>query len=204
MLEIMMKWLDKVLTGGGGNLPVRENAMIYSGLKTWTIKGDSSANAFARRWEHDNIDNNARDGSTIDLHLKYPDTRALCHVILMVGGNNVGLYDESADLVLEKYRKLYSSIKATGKILCVGISPFFGTEGFSHRKNFRIALINRGIKKICGQKNYIDTWPPRMFPTTTDGVHHTEKYDQQIRRRILSAVGSFPNRFKLCSMLFSR
>ena len=173
--------------GGGGEgiapiYTVKQKAPVYAEtVSLWTIKGDSSANQFAQRWTEGDMENNGVNGARIDLFLEYADNRVLKNVIIMVGGNNVGLNNESVQTVVEKYAMLLWSIRADVHY-CVGISPFQGTGSFSPAKNPRIQEINEHIKGMC--ENYIDTWA--MTPSFTDGVHHTDDYDRQIREAILS------------------
>ena len=174
--------------GGGGEeggfvyVPEPSAPTYVETVTEWTVIGDSSGNDFASRWPGE-VTNYARNGARIDLFLNHPPPNVFQKVILMIGGNNVGLNNESVDTVVEKYALLYWSIKAD-RVFCVGISPFAsGKPEFSPLKNPRIQEINEHIKGMC--ENYIDTWPPAMTPSFTDGVHHTEDYDWQIRMSIL-------------------
>ena len=201
LLFVLVCQLFLACGGGGDTAPavtdVRAAAPVYSDtVSLWTIKGDSSAVDFAERWTEGNMESNGRNGAKIDLFLDHPDERVLQNVILMVGGNNVGLNNESADTVIEKYARLYWSIRAE-RVFCVGISPFQGKDGFSPVKNPRIQEINEHIKGMC--ENYIDTWA--MTPSFTDGVHHSEDYDRQIREAILYAdFSSFTSGFSSADM----
>ena len=174
--------------GGGGEtgfvyIPEPAAPAYTETVTEWTVIGDSTGNHFAQRWPGE-VTNYARNGARIDLFLSHPPPNVFQKVILMVGGNNVGLNNESVDTVVEKYALLYWSIRAE-RVFCVGITPFQGEDGFSPAKNPRIQEINEHIKGLCGD-GYIDTWPPEMTPSFTDGVHHTADYDRQIREAILS------------------
>ena len=145
-----------------------------------SVIGDSSANHFAHRlMVLTPATNFARNGAVIDDFTGSLICR-LDHktVVLMIGGNNIGLLDEDFDTIIRKHFNLYKSIQAQRKIV-VGLSPVNGTEGFSPVKNSLIHRINNRLSMIYG-KEFIDTFPPAMLPSFTDGVHHTNHYDQQI------------------------
>ena len=182
----------QLISCGGGREPGA--GITYESIKPpvyaetvslWTVKGDSTARAFGFRWTDWEIENNGVNAAKIDMFLQYPDTRVLKNVILMVGANNVGYADEDVDTVVEKYALLYWSLKAD-RVFCVGITPFQGNNECSPYKNPRIEEINEHIKGMCA--DYIDTWPPAMTPSYTDGIHHTDDYDLQIRMSIMALV----------------
>lgn len=167
---------------------------VYDTSKIVVI-GDSSANHFCQRlqryWEvtplsktYGFIKNYARNGVPIDYFIKpNPDGLNFNTVIIMVGGNNIGLFDEDVDTVVKKHFDLYKLLPANKKIV-VGLSPFNGTEGFSPWKNKIIKEVNDKLKMIYGDE-FIDVFPSEMLPSFTDGVHHTYHYDLQIIKNVL-------------------
>lgn len=149
-----------------------------------TVIGDSSANHFAQRAQREaksTIWNYGINSATIDYFMP-EEMPPLKNVVLMVGGNNVGLFNESAATIVRKHLQLHNRIRSLNTIV-VGLSPVNGTEGFAPWKNKVIREVNWALKLIHGEL-FVDTFPPAMIPSFTDGVHHTWKYDEQIIRKV--------------------
>ncbi len=154
-------------------------------IREWSVIGDSSGNHFAQRFsKYVDVTNYARNGVTIE-YFKNSSVINGKHknVVLMIGGNNLGLLNNDVNDIVKKHYNLYKSIKADRKIV-VFISPFNGTEGFSPVKNEKIIEINSKFKSIY--RETIDVFPTNMLPSFTDGVHHTYHYDVQIIKKVLS------------------
>lgn len=167
--------------------PLPDSKTVFSPI--WTVIGDSSANHLAQRFsKFTPVRNLARNGSTIDSCMRTVSTQYIERVILMVGGNNIGLLDEDPRTVVKKYYDLHSRIYSH-EIIVVGLSPFNGTEGFAPRKNAVIREVNNRLEAVYND-TFVNTFPSAMLPSFTDGVHHTYYYDLQIMEAITRlAVG---------------
>lgn len=150
-----------------------------------TFKGDDMAKNLGNDWGGE-IDNGGSAGSTIDYLLDYPDGRELKTVILFVGINNLG-NNESAETIIPKYVKLYSSFNAT-KIICIGVPPVYGTAPYDSTLWMNIWKLNDAIKTICSESNYIDTW--KITFTSTDGIHPDAAMDALIKDQIIALDSS--------------
>lgn len=150
------------------------------------IIGDSSANHLAQRLKpYKRITNYARNGSTIDDFSK-PIVGRFNTIIIMIGGNNIGLLNEDAIMIAFKHFDLYKRIQADRKIV-IGLSPVNGTEGFAPYKNEIIKEVNQRLEAIY-DKEFISTFPKDMLPSFTDGVHHAWHYDLQIINKLLEKL----------------
>lgn len=145
-----------------------------------SVIGDSSANHLAQRMrEYTRVTNFARNGSTIEDWMDSPILDGQHHVVVLaIGGNDIGLLGKNVVDVMESHYELFLKIKAED-VIVIGLSPVNGTEGFAPHKNSVIRNVNY-VLKLLYRDNFIDTWPPMMLPSFTDGVHHTLHYDKQI------------------------
>lgn len=153
-----------------------------------TIKGDDMAKNLGNDWGGD-VDNGGSSGATIDYLLEYPDGRELKTVILFVGINNLG-NNESAEEIIPKYIKLYSSLNAE-RIFCVGVPPVYGDAPYDSTLWMNIWKLNDAIKVICSESNYIDTW--NITFTSTDKIHPDAAMNALIKDKITELDATVAN-----------
>lgn len=173
--------------GGGGN----NGGFVVGGaspvpvtppeISKYVVMGDSMAVGLARVLPESEC---AGTAGTVDSLLLYYDRRLLNNAVLFIGINSI-TDDESQniDQLCINYSKLVMSIKATGKLFCVGVPK---VSDYPHRwKN--IEILNAHIKATCGVDSYIDTW--EMENTFTDGLHPDEAMNRLIADEIVRRTG---------------
>jgi hypothetical protein len=109
------------------------------------------------------------------------DKRKLNKVALVAGINDL-FWKETVAKTKKEYHKYHSTIKAT-RIFCVGIPEITSNNSLLPK----IQELNAAIKKICGEKYYIDTWKIRF--TSIDGEHPDDAMNALIEQAILAADG---------------
>ena len=150
-----------------------------------TFKGDDMAKNLGAAWGG-NIENDGETNATVSHLLDFPDNRILKTVILFVGIFDLGKEQQTADETLPQYTQLYNSIQAA-QIFCVGILPVTDTAPYNSSLWPEIFKLNQGIKTLCGDTHYIDTW---IIPfTSQDGIHPDAAMNALIKAKIVALSG---------------